>query len=67
MSGECDGCGWHCLECQCSPEDKAIEYAIFELEGVHHDLTHQFSPNDGGVCAATIARVLERLIEARVR
>lgn len=53
-----------------SPDNPGIgELAdmMLNLEGVHHDLTHKFDPNDGGVCAGTIKRVIGQLAALRAR
>lgn len=40
-----------------------LEVIIWNLEGVLYDLTHQFNPHDGGVCARTIQRTIKQLSE----
>lgn len=39
--------------------------ASLNLEGVLHDLQGAHDPNDGGVCARTVSRVIDQLEKAR--
>lgn len=46
-------------------EDRQTDDASLNLQGALHDLENRFKPNDGGVCARTISRVIAQLDRAR--